>query len=195
MNASSTQDRIVDAATRLILERGYAATTVDQIVAAARVAKGSVYHFFDSKEAVGRAALDAYFQRGLAVVAVGSYTTVEDPVARTFAFLDHLEGVSPELWAHGCLGGTLSVELEALGPGMRDAVAGWMARIEQQLERMLEPAAAASRIPDGPTAGELAAQLLAAVEGAIVVGRARGEPERIARAIREFRRYVRAIVG
>lgn len=47
-----TRQRLYDAAVELIAERGYAATTVDQIAERAGVAKGTVYYNFASKAAL-----------------------------------------------------------------------------------------------------------------------------------------------
>lgn len=44
-----TRRAIIDAAVRLIAERGFSATSVDEIAEAAGVAKGSVYYNFGSK--------------------------------------------------------------------------------------------------------------------------------------------------
>jgi AcrR family transcriptional regulator len=48
----ATRDAIVAAATTLFGGKGFAATTIDEIAAAAGVAKGAVYHHFPNKEAV-----------------------------------------------------------------------------------------------------------------------------------------------
>ncbi|MGH8867807.1 MAG: TetR/AcrR family transcriptional regulator [Actinomycetes bacterium] len=42
--------RLLDAATRLFAERGFESTSVQQIVAAAGVTKGAMYHYFGSKD-------------------------------------------------------------------------------------------------------------------------------------------------
>ena len=47
-----TQAAIIKAAKRIFGERGFAATTMDDIAGAARVAKGAVYHHFTTKEAL-----------------------------------------------------------------------------------------------------------------------------------------------
>ncbi len=47
-----TRRRIVQEATRLFSERGFDAPTVDDIATAADVAKGTIYNYFDSKEAI-----------------------------------------------------------------------------------------------------------------------------------------------
>jgi AcrR family transcriptional regulator len=47
-----TAERIYQAALRLFRERGYAATTVDDIAQAAHVAKGTFFNYFATKDAV-----------------------------------------------------------------------------------------------------------------------------------------------
>jgi AcrR family transcriptional regulator len=53
-----TKAAIVKAAKRIFGERGFAATTMDDIAAGARVAKGAVYHHFATKEALFEAVFE-----------------------------------------------------------------------------------------------------------------------------------------
>ena len=53
-----TQTAIVKAAKRIFGERGFAAATMDDIAAGARVAKGAVYHHFPTKEALFEAVFE-----------------------------------------------------------------------------------------------------------------------------------------
>ena len=55
---AATTEAILTAARRLFGEHGFAATTMDEIADAARVAKGAVYHHFKTKEAVFEAVFD-----------------------------------------------------------------------------------------------------------------------------------------
>jgi AcrR family transcriptional regulator len=55
---AATIKTILKAARRLFGERGFAGTTMDDIAEAARVAKGAVYHYFVTKEAVFEAVFD-----------------------------------------------------------------------------------------------------------------------------------------
>lgn len=47
--SSSTRRALVDSATRLFTERGYAGTSLDEVVASARVTKGALYHHYAGK--------------------------------------------------------------------------------------------------------------------------------------------------
>jgi AcrR family transcriptional regulator len=55
----ATREQLVAEATRLFAERGFEATSVEAVLDAAGVSRGSLYHHFKSKEALFEAVLDA----------------------------------------------------------------------------------------------------------------------------------------
>jgi AcrR family transcriptional regulator len=57
--SASTKRALVDVAEELFTEHGYAATSLDAIVAGARVTKGALYHHFSGKQAL----FEAVFER------------------------------------------------------------------------------------------------------------------------------------
>src|SRR5690348_15929610 len=89
--SASTRRALVDVAEELFTEHGYAATSLDAIVAGADVTKGALYHHYSGKQAV----FEAVFER---VEAEGAQTIQEslrdkdDPwekaIAGLRAFLD-----------------------------------------------------------------------------------------------------------
>ena len=58
-----TRTLIVDAATRLFLERGFRVTSLEQIAEAAGFTRGAVYSNFAGKTAMGIAVIDALYER------------------------------------------------------------------------------------------------------------------------------------
>ena len=54
-----TRQRLLDEAQRLFRERGYAATSLEQIAEAAEVTKGAIYGHFSSKEDLLLSAIEA----------------------------------------------------------------------------------------------------------------------------------------
>lgn len=57
--SASTKRALIDVAEELLTEQGYSATSLDQIVAGARVTKGALYHHFSGKQAL----FEAVFER------------------------------------------------------------------------------------------------------------------------------------
>lgn len=58
MYAEATRAAIVEAATTLFAERGFAATSLEDVAAAAQVTRGAVYHHFAGKQALFEAVFD-----------------------------------------------------------------------------------------------------------------------------------------
>src|SRR4051794_18679182 len=56
--SASTRQALVGAAEDLFTEHGYAATSLDAIVAAARVTKGALYHHYSGKQALFEAVFE-----------------------------------------------------------------------------------------------------------------------------------------
>src|SRR3974377_737632 len=83
----STRDRLIDSARYLFWERGFAGTSMSELLAHAEVNSGSFYHFFDSKEALLRAVLDGYLQLLGPMIVAPAFASVEEPLGRIFAIL------------------------------------------------------------------------------------------------------------
>ena len=70
-----TKRRLLDVGLATLLERGYNATGIQDLLVATSVPKGSFYHHFASKEALLRA--------GLQVALDGLFEVLDDPAANT----------------------------------------------------------------------------------------------------------------
>jgi AcrR family transcriptional regulator len=77
----TTRDLLVSEATRLFAERGFEATSVEAVLDAAGVSRGSLYHHFRSKEALFEAVLDAAEVRIGEATLLAAMEVVDDPVA------------------------------------------------------------------------------------------------------------------
>jgi len=96
---SQTRERILTAATRVFAREGYSAASIAQILKAARVARGTFYLHFESKEAALGAALEDFMERlagGLRPVTTRTPEAARDELianlTRALALLD----ASPE---------------------------------------------------------------------------------------------------
>jgi AcrR family transcriptional regulator len=92
--AQATRDALVSAALELFTERGYAAVGTEQIVAAAKVTRGALYHHFADKRDLFRAVHERVERELIEHIAAKMEATA-DPwevlVTGTLAFLDACE--------------------------------------------------------------------------------------------------------
>src|SRR5689334_24216214 len=56
-----TKEKLLDAAQQLMLSKGFPATTVDEICDTAGFTKGSFFHYFESKEQLGKEVLNRFY--------------------------------------------------------------------------------------------------------------------------------------
>ena len=76
----ATRDRLIEAGRDAFGERGYDATSIAEILDAASVAKGALYHHFDTKAALFDAVLDRVVQE-IAEAAADRARRAPDPAA------------------------------------------------------------------------------------------------------------------
>jgi TetR/AcrR family transcriptional repressor of nem operon len=196
MTANQSKERILAGAKELFLARGYAATTVDAICEKAELTKGSFYYSFDSKEDLGLAVLDWSLRRSVRMLASGPHVGIADPVEKAFAFLEHLEKCSPELWSTGCLLGSFALELADTNSRMQQTVAGMFQAVADNFAENLQPIAAECAGKQAPPpASEFADTLLGLVEGSIILAKAHRDPTRIPKAIRGFRHSLETLIA
>ena len=186
MSESESRERLLAAAKALMLSQGYAGTTVDSICERAGLTKGSFYHFFKSKEALGLAMLEWSLQKGGEILGAGPHVAITDPVPRAFAFMGHVEASAVELWANGCLLGVYASELAETNDRMQATVSRMFSEVNAYFVTELSPLseAADGRLPDAADLGE---QYLTLLEGAIVLSKAYRDPKRIVTALQGFR--------
>src|SRR5436305_1092970 len=84
VKSSATRERLIHSARYLFWERGFAGTSMADLLAHAKVNSGSFYHFFDSKEALLREVLRGYLEALRPMVVDPAFATTEDPVERVF---------------------------------------------------------------------------------------------------------------
>ena len=194
MRKQTSAEKIIRAAEALMVAQGYTATTVDEIVAAAGVAKGSFYHAYKSKEELAMIAMESYYRRGMAIVSGGPYREEKDPVKRVLKFLDYVDRKAPELWEHGCMLGSMSVELEDKYPNLIAKIDALFTEMENDLKQIFAPALKARGVRK-PTALELARHLVAVFEGSIIMSKSHRDPKCLGEGFTNFRRYFQALVA
>ena len=120
---AATRQRLIDATVRLMLRQGFAATSVDQICTEAGLTKGSFFHHFESKEAVGKAAVEWWGRMGASMYSAAWDDPDGDPLERVRRMLDIMSGFTrrDDGGPCVCMVGMMSQEMAATSPAMREA--------------------------------------------------------------------------
>jgi TetR/AcrR family transcriptional repressor of nem operon len=200
-NGSPTRARLLDAAERLVERNGFAATSVEQILAESGSSKGAFFHHFPSKRALAHAMVARYvdadvamLERGLAAVA-----GTDHPVDRVLAFLGHYERWAEELVSEdsACLYIAVVTERDLLddvtSAEVDRAVRAW----RRGFVGLLRPAYEAAQVDSrwAPDVEELADHLFATFEGAYLMCRAQRSPEPMRAQLRVLRQLVEGLLA
>jgi len=193
---ASAKDKLLDASLSLIRERGFAATTVDELCARAGVTKGAFFHHFDSKDALGVAAVAHWSRFASGLFQTEAYRQAPDGLGRVRAYLALRKSlIRGELPQYTCLAGTMVQETYASHPALRDACAD---SIFGHAGALTEDFAAAmkERGVRGPfTAESLAAHTQCVLQGAFILAKARGDGTVAIESIEHLERYVELLFG
>jgi len=188
---ASAREKIIDAALAVIRAKGYAATTVDDLCAAAGVTKGAFFHHFKSKDDLAVAAADYWSEWTGSLFAGAPYHAHRDPLDRLLGYIDFrkalLTGKVPEFT---CLVGTMVQEAYDSHPAIREACARSILGHAEKLETDIMAAIKARRLKPKWTARSLALYTQAVLQGAFILAKATGGPQVAAESIDHLRRYV-----
>jgi AcrR family transcriptional regulator len=91
-SAEATRRRIIDAAQRLFVEKGYASTSIKEVAASASVAVQTIYWTFGNKAALVSGIRDAWLTRAHTAERLQAVLVIKDPhdrLAAAAAFMRH----------------------------------------------------------------------------------------------------------
>jgi len=185
--------RLLEAARSLVRHRGFAATSVDELCAAAGVTKGAFFHHFPSKEALGVALIDDWTATTGVLFASHPYNNLPDPLERVFGYLDlRREILGQPIPEFSCVAGTTVQEAYETSIPIRMAAERSLRSGFDHVRAHLAAALAAHPVA-GVTAESLARQFQIAVQGGIVLAKALDDPDPAREAFDHLERYLRLL--
>jgi len=199
MNAKATRSatrpdgrsRLLDAAMQVIREKGYSATTVDDICGAAGVTKGAFFHHFKSKEELGIEAAGHFAQMAETLFGAAPYSELADPLDRLLGYIDFRAAIlTGPIAQFTCLLGTMVQETYDTNPAIRDACETYIVR---HADRVGQDIAAAKALyaPDAPWSAEsLGLYTQAVLQGSFILAKAKGGPDVARDCVAHLRRYI-----
>lgn len=190
--------QILDLAEAAVLEKGFDATSIDEIAAGVGISKGGFFYHFRDKNALARAMIERYIDR--------EDVLFDDLFARARELSDdplHVMLIALKLMSEmmgdmpnghpGCLIAAAAYQDRLFDAGVRrlnrQAILGWRARFRGMFEEI------AARYPprEAVDLDALGDMLSGIVEGGIILQKALDEPGAITGQILQFRTYVKLL--
>jgi len=170
----ASRERIVERAAALFAERGVAATSLDEVLAAAGAGKSQLYHYFRGRDelvaaAVGMRCAQVLAELTRALDAVASLAELEQALA---AFAEGYE----QMGLPGCPIGSLAAEVAERNEDARRQTAAAFDAWEQLFADALDRMRDRGELRADASAAVLATALLASIEGGMVLSQARKDP-------------------
>ncbi|WP_306330194.1 TetR/AcrR family transcriptional regulator [Streptomyces venezuelae] len=175
----STPERLIEATRELLWERGYVGTSPKAVQQAAGVGQGSMYHHFAGKPDLALAAIRRTARElgAAAEAALGGEGTAYD---RIEAYLLRERDV-----LRGCPVGRLTMDPEVIAdPTLRAPVDEVLGRLRGRLAEVVQEGLDGGELSGPLDADEVAATILATVQGGYVLARAAGARDPFDRAVR-----------
>jgi TetR/AcrR family transcriptional repressor of nem operon len=192
-NITSTRERLIHSALFLFWERGFAGTSMADLLAHAGVNSGSFYHFFESKEALLKAVLEEYLKALGPQVVEPAFRLTNEPIERIFAILSGYRArILQTHCQYGCPLGRLALEIDPENRPAHQLIAenfrGWIGAVRGCLEEGRD------RLPAGHDLDALATYVLAVMEGAVMLSRSYGEVQPFDLAVAQLHEHFRLLM-
>ncbi|MBK8446876.1 MAG: TetR/AcrR family transcriptional regulator [Micropruina sp.] len=196
-NGAPTRERILDAAERLVIDNGYAATSLDRVIAESHSSKGSFFHHFASKDELARALVERYAAADIAHLETAlaeANAASDDAAERVLRFVRSFEDTADELMSaqSSCLYVSVLTERELVERGTSGQVTNAIVAWREGLTGLLQ---AALPDPPGLDLHDVADHLFVTFEGAFILCRATGDPSHMRRQLRAVRQLYQALLS
>jgi TetR/AcrR family transcriptional regulator, transcriptional repressor for nem operon len=198
-NPEQTRTRIMDAAEALILDHGFAGTTVDSVIRKAGVTKGAFFHHFASKALLGHALVER-FAAADAELFEHEMQRAErlssDPLQQILIVIGLYQEMMEELdEPYLCLFASYCYQAQLFDDQTLEIIRAAFEHTRHLLLEKLE-AVVTQRSPRIPIELESLADLVTVVfEGAFILARTMDAPEAISQQLQHYRNYLELLFG
>ena len=186
----ATRDRIVQAAAELIVEKGVAGMSLDDVRERTGASRSQLYHYFEDRDDLVRAVIDATAE------------TVLDNQGELLYHLDSWSGIDrwfERLVQHqidrkacgGCPIGSLAGQLAERDPDARAAIAVALDRWEAHLRDGLTRMRAHGKLRKDADPAALATATMASIQGGLLLSQVRRDPQQLRVALNAARNNLR----
>lgn len=193
-----TRERLLDIAQDAVLHKGFAGTSIDEIIAEAGITKSGFFYHFKDKNDLARALLQRYLEtewRLFGDLFSQADELSEDPLHSFLIFLKLFADVMGDLpnGHPGCLAASYVYQDYLFSRDVRDMTTEghhiWRKRFRERLDRIAERYPAKIDID----LDDMADMLSAVADGGIILSKSLHDPGVLSRQILQYRNFVRLV--
>lgn len=197
---AQTREHILATAEKMILQRGYSGTSIEEIIGEAGITKGGFFYHFDGKNDLARQLMLRYLERDgkfFSDISERAQALTEDPLQQYLLFLKLMaEELEDMPGSHpGCLVASFTYEAQQFDEEIRNlnsqGVVSWRELFLKHLERIAEKYPMKIERP----IDELADLLTSVIEGGIVMSKVLDDGDILPKQLLQYRDYIRLVYG
>lgn len=171
----ATREKLIKAASRLVIRKGFDRTSIGEILKASGVKKGNFFYHFPDKESLGLAVLERDRAQMLAMIE-GSLQASRPLDSIGEFFQQAVQKHKAAGFIGGCLWGNTALEMSDSNPVFTTYVTEVFAAWTAKLEEVVRAGQKTGEIRRDVPAAALARSIIAAVEGGIMQSRLTKKP-------------------
>ncbi len=138
--AENTKVKILKTAEKLMWSEGYDRASLNEIVRAAKVSKGALFHYYPNKQAVTREALDKYAAEHIYAPLEKHLLGNPSPKSGLFSWIEEMYNAYAQWdFKGGCMLGNFALALSDRDEEMRDQIKHIFLQWENMLVSYLKP--------------------------------------------------------
>jgi TetR/AcrR family transcriptional repressor of nem operon len=181
MARPSNREKILEEGLKVVHERGFAASSVRDIVVAAGVPLGSFSNHFASKEAFGKEVVERYFANSQTVMQDTLRNDAKPPLGRLREYVALSKTKESCGGDQGCLLGNLTAETGGDCDPMRERLNEIFTETADALAYCLQAAVTAGEVSADLDCSNVARFIVSSHQGAILLAKAEHSPAPISR--------------
>ncbi|MDW4551460.1 TetR/AcrR family transcriptional regulator [Defluviimonas sp. D31] len=193
--AEATRERLLKAAKQLVMSKGFAGMSIDDVLKATDLTKGAFFHHFKSKADLADQLMRWYAESDMKMfrtLLAEAEAAHDDPLDQLLKFLTDFEAYlcDPKHPPRGCMYALYTYEDDHFENTVKDFVAEtlrtWTAMYIRKFQEVIDRYPPARHV----TAKQLAEMFVAVIEGGLILERAHKNPGMAARQSEQFRSYL-----
>jgi TetR/AcrR family transcriptional repressor of nem operon len=195
VKGQATKTKLMDIAERLILNRGFSAMSIDEVIKEAGITKSGFFYHFDSKNSLVYALMQRYREMEAFIFSdlfKRAEELTSDPLQQMLVFVKLFAEMMADMKVlhPGCVVASITYESQQVNEQVRnittEIVLDWRNLFREHLKKIDQVYSPNANV----SSDDLADMLSTIMEGGIIISRALNDPSVLEKQLLEYRSYL-----